>query len=167
MFIPWWVYLWLVLSSVAVIYDTFYIHLRPLSFRYNPYEWTFEPYQLYRYFDTLKDNMQDRFLVIQSWLNVAEVGIIWLAMFASVLPWKKIKFWSAMMLVVVSSFVFWKTVIYLWYDRAFVTVSLDRLYSIGVVFYYFTIGLWVIFPPLTVYAISARIMKVLMREGGK
>ena len=69
MFIPWPVYIWLIFSSACVTYDTLYIQLRPLTFRYNIYEWKFEPYQVYQFFDTLKINMEDQFLVIQSWLN--------------------------------------------------------------------------------------------------
>jgi hypothetical protein len=80
------------------------------------------------------------------------------------LPSKKLKFTSAILLIVLSSFVFWKTVIYLWYDRAFVTVSIHRMYSLGVVFYYFTNGLWIIFPLLTMYAISKRIISNLFKD---
>ena len=71
MYIPWPVYIWLLFSSAAVTYDTLYIQLRPLTFRDHIYEWKFEPYQVYQFFDSLKINMDDRFLVIQSWLNVA------------------------------------------------------------------------------------------------
>ena len=70
MFIPWPVYVWLIFSSAFVLYDFLYIYLRPLSFRFQPYEYTFEPYQIYQYFDTLKMNMNDRYLVIQNWLNL-------------------------------------------------------------------------------------------------
>lgn len=123
MFIPWPIYLWLLFSSTCVAYDFFYIYLRPLSFRYNPYEWTFEPYQVYQFFDTLKINMDNRFLIIQSYLNAVEVLLLLLTGFLSLLPFRRLKFWCAVMLIVLSAFVFWKTVIYLAYDRHFITVS--------------------------------------------
>ncbi len=123
MFIPWPIYLWLLFSSACVAYDFFYIYLRPLSFRYNPYEWTFEPYQVYQFFDTLKINMDNRFLIIQSYLNAVEVLLLLLTGFLSLLPFRRLKFWCAVMLIVLSAFVFWKTVIYLAYDRHFITVS--------------------------------------------
>jgi len=157
MFIPWPVYIWLVLSSACVLYDFLYIYLRPLSFRYQPYEYTFEPYQVYHYFDTLKMDMNDRYLIIHNWLNLIEVTLLITAMLLSWLPFRRLKFATAVIILVVSACVFWKTVIYLWYDRAFVTVSIHRFYSLGVIFYYLTIGLWLIFPPLTIYAISSRI----------
>jgi hypothetical protein len=101
MFIPWAAYLWLIYSSAAVIYDTLYIQLRPLTFRYNIYEWKFEPYQVYAFFDTLKLNTEDQFVVIQSWLNAVEVAVILLVVLASLLPSRRVKYWSAVALVVV------------------------------------------------------------------
>ena len=162
MFIPWPVYIWLILSSACVMYDFLYIYLRPLSFRYNPYEYTFEPYQVYHYFDTLKLNMTDRFLIIQNWLNLIEVGLTWVIMLLSLLPFKRLKITTAIGLIVLSAFTFWKTVIYLWYDRAFITVSIERFYSLGVIFYYLTIGQWVIFPIVTITAITNRITTQLL-----
>jgi hypothetical protein len=164
MFIPWPAYIWLIFSSACVLYDFLYIYLRPLSFRFQPYEFTFEPYQIYQYFDTLKMNMNDRYLIIQNWLNLVEVSLILLTILLSWLPSKKLKFSSSIMLIVLSSFVFWKTVIYLWYDRPFITVSVHRMYSLGVVFYYCTIGLWIIFPLLTIYSISNRITACLSKN---
>ena len=66
------------------------------------------------------------------------------------------------MIVVLQSMVFWKTVIYLWYDRYFITVLVERLYSIAVVFYYFTIGPFLLFPLLTIYYISKRMIKAIV-----
>lgn len=123
MYIPWPTYVWTVLCTVGVIYDTLYIQLRPLSFRYNIYEWKFEPYQVYQFFDTLKINMEDRFVVLQSWLSIAELALLWVAIIVSLLPSKRLKYWAALGVIVASAFTFWKTVIYLWYDRRFVTVS--------------------------------------------
>lgn len=108
--------------------------------------------------------MTDRYLVIQNWLNLAEVCMILFTIILSWLPYKKIKFASAIMIIVLMSFVFWKTVIYLWYDRAFVTVSIHRMYSLGVIFYYCTIGLWIIFPLLSIYSISNRILSYLTKN---
>lgn len=164
MFIPWPCYVWILISTLGVIYDTLYIQLRPLTFRHNIYEWKFEPYQLYQFFDTLKVNMDDQFVVIQSWLNVVEVSLLWLIVLISLVPNKRVKFWAAMMLIAVSACVFWKTVIYLWYDRRFITVSLERLYSIAVAFYYFTIGPWLIFPLLTIFATSRRVIQAALKD---
>ena len=41
MFIPRATYLWLLICTAGIIYDTLYIQLRPLTFRYNIYEWKF------------------------------------------------------------------------------------------------------------------------------
>jgi len=123
MFIPWATYLWLLLCTAGIVYDTLYIQLRPLSFRYNIYEWKFEPYQVYQFFDTLKTNMEDQFVVLQSWLSLVELGIFWLSMLMNLIPSRKVKYWAAVGVIVASAFTFWKTTIYLWYDRRFITVS--------------------------------------------
>ena len=162
MLIPWPVYIWIILSSAAVTYDFIYIQTRPQSFVYDPKDLTFQPYMVYQFFDTLKINMQDQFVVIQSWLNAVEVVLGLLTIVLSLLPFKSLKFACAIMLIVISSFVFWKTVIYLWYDRPFVTDSLKRFYTIAVAFYYLTIGCFIVFPLMTIYSISKRIHKAII-----
>ena len=164
MFIPWPAYIWLIFSSVAVAYDFLYIQLRPLTFVDQIHQWKFEPYQVYQFFDPLKINMEDRFVVIQSWMNAIEVCLILLTIIVSLIPRRKVKFACAVMIIVLQSMVFWKTVIYLWYDRYFITVLVERLYSIAVVFYYFTIGPFIIFPLLTIYYIGKRMLKAIVGE---
>ena len=164
MFVPWAVYVWLLLSSAAVTYDTLYIQLRPETFRYHQYEWKFEPYQVYQFFDTLKINMDDRFLLIQSYLNVAEVALLLLALLLSLLPQRRTKFIAALLILVGQAMVFWKTIMYLCYDRPFVTVSVRKLYSIAVVFYYFTIAPFLICPLLTIRAITKRFTQAILPE---
>jgi hypothetical protein len=164
MLIPWPVYLWLLFSSACILFDFFYIYLRPLSFRYNPYEWTFEPYQLYQFFDTLKINMEDRFLVIQSYLNLVEAALMLLTALVALLPFRRLKYVCGIIMLALVSCVFWKTVIYLVYDRNFITVSVKRFYSIAVVFYYFTIGQWIVFPAWIGFAICRRIVKLASGE---
>jgi hypothetical protein len=161
MLIPWKVYLWLLFSTGCILYDFFYIYLRPLSFRYNPYEWTFEPYQLYQFFDTLKINMQDRYLVIQSYFNLVEAALMLLTALIALLPFRKLKFACGIIMMVLMCFVFWKTVMYLLYDRNFITISTKRLYSVAVAFYYLTIGQWILFPLLTIYAIGGRLIDLV------
>ena len=101
--------------------------------------------------------MEDKYVVLQSWLSLVELALFWVSMLAALLPSKRLKYWAAMGVIVACGFTFWKTIIYLWYDRRFVTISVERLYSIAVVFYYFTIGQWVVWPLVTIWAVSKRI----------
>ncbi len=70
MFISKGVRLWLVLSALIVIFDASYVLLRPHSLKGGKYECFYGPYQKYIQYDTLYGDNQDRFVVIQSWLNL-------------------------------------------------------------------------------------------------
>ena len=70
MYISKGVYLWLIVSSLIVIYDASYVLLRPHSLKGGKYEHIYQPYQLYIKFDTLYGDNQDPFNIIQSWLNL-------------------------------------------------------------------------------------------------
>ena len=56
MYIPKGIYLWLIISSIIVIYDASYILLRPRSLSGGDLELIFSPYQLYIQYDTLYGN---------------------------------------------------------------------------------------------------------------
>lgn len=121
MFIPKPLYIWLVLSSLIVLYDATYVLLRPRTMQGGDLFPYFTGYGLYIQFDTLYAHLTDTFVVIQSWLNLVEITTIMLGVFLSLSSCKIKKLIAALLIVIASAFVFWKTVIYLWYSHDFTT----------------------------------------------
>ena len=119
--IPKWITLWLVVSSFVVLYDASYILLRPATMRGGPLFPFYSPYDLYIKFDTLYGNLTDSFVVIQSWLNLVEISIILFAVYLATSSDKRVK--AAITMIVASAFVFWKTVIYVFYSHDFTTAA--------------------------------------------
>jgi hypothetical protein len=70
MFISKAITIWLVVSSLVVIYDATYVLLRPATMLGGELFRFFSAYDLYIKFDTLYGNLTDSFVVIQSWLNL-------------------------------------------------------------------------------------------------
>jgi hypothetical protein len=85
------------------------------------YYWLFKPYELYYKFDTLYAQNNDRFVVIQSWLNACEFLIAMIATVLCLFGSKMLKDVGSIICLIVSVMVFWKTVIFVWYDDAFLT----------------------------------------------
>ena len=79
----------------------------------------------------------------------------------ALLPWQRTKIIGAMLIMVVSCFVWWKTVMYLLYGLDHITYSLKELYTLALVFYS-PIFLWLTIPLYTVRVIISRISKALL-----
>ena len=155
------VYAWLILSSLIVIYDCSYVLLRPASMRGGSLFEHFSAYETYIKYDTLYGNMNDRLVVIQAWLTLVEVAVALFGMLLSAFGSKSGKFVGAMLVVIISGFTFWKTVIYCWYAYGFMTpesfdFSIDSIYSL-----YFPISLWSIFPVYTMWVVPRNILRAL------
>lgn len=84
MYIPKALYLWLVLSAIIVIYDAAFIILRPATLKGGSLYHIYWPYEAYLEFDTLYANMNDSFVVIQSWLNIVEAVFLMLGVGLSI-----------------------------------------------------------------------------------
>lgn len=121
MFIPRPLYIWLVLSSFVVLYDATYVLLRPQTMKGGDLFPYFTGYALYIQFDTLYAHLTDSFVVIQSWLNLVEITITLGCVLLSFSSCTIKKLIAALVVVIASACVFWKTVIYLWYSHDFTT----------------------------------------------
>jgi len=66
-------------------------------------------------------DLQDSFVVIQSWLNIVEGVFLIIAVLLSLSKCVSVKLWGAIIGVLASTCVFWKTVIFVWYDHAWTT----------------------------------------------
>lgn len=67
--------------------------------------------------------MEDRFLIVQSYLNLVEAALMLLTAVLALLPFRRLKYICGLVMLTLLCFVFWKTVFYLVYDRNFTTVS--------------------------------------------
>lgn len=156
--IPQWITLWLVVSSFVVLYDASYVLLRPASMRGGPLFSFYSPYDLYIKFDTLYGNLTDSFVVIQSWLNLAEISIILFAVYLSKSSDKRIK--AAIIMIVASAFVFWKTVIYVFYSHDFTTEEVRQLTIQALLVFIIPTLFWLVCPVLTIVTLSKRLARL-------
>lgn len=166
-FIPGWLMIWLVASSLIVIYDASYVLQRPASMEGGPLFHIYSPYALYIQFDTLYGNLKDSFVVIQSWLNLVEVTLALSAVLLSFSSCSVKQLISGLIVVVGSAFIFWKTVIYLWYDHQFLTPATNVPTIQALFVFWIPSSLWIIFPLLTVVTVSKNIVKHVNDPSGK
>lgn len=120
-FIPGFLKFWFFVSSLVVFFDASFVIQRPETMKGGELYKYYFPYDNYVVYDTLYSDLKDSFVVIQSWLNVVEGVALLVAFGLSYLQCVKIKLWSALIGVVASTCVFWKTVIFVWYDHDFST----------------------------------------------
>jgi hypothetical protein len=166
-FIPGWLMVWLVASSLIVIYDASYVLLRPASMEGGKLFPYYSAYALYIQYDTLYGNLKDSFVVIQSWLNLVEVALTLTAVTLSFSSCTIKQLVSGLMVIVGSAFIFWKTVIYLSYDHQFLTPPTNAPTIQALLVFWIPSSLWVIFPFLAIITISKNIVKYVKDLTGK
>lgn len=115
--IPKGILIWIFVSNVIVCIDAFFILNRPETLKGGKYFHIFHLYQHYYKFDTLYDLNSDPFVVLQSWLNLTEALVAFLGCFLCLSASATKKALGALVCFTVSVMVFWKTVIFVWYDR--------------------------------------------------
>lgn len=121
MFIPTGIYFWLVIGSIIVYFDAFYVIMRPETLPGGKYHWLFAPYELYVQFDTLYGMNKDSFVMIQSYLNIFESTFCLLGVLISLSSCRVKQAIGAFMCLIASVMVFWKTIIFVWYDKDWLT----------------------------------------------
>lgn len=167
LFIPRWLMVWLVASSLIVIYDASYVLQRPASMEGGALFHIYSPYALYIQFDTLYGNLKDSFVVIQSWLNLVEVTLVLSAVLLSLSSCTVKQLISGLIVVVGNAFIFWKTVIYLWYDHHFLAPAANVPTIQAVFVFWIPSSLWIIFPSLAIITVSKNIVKHVKELSGK
>ena len=118
MYISTGITIWLVLSSIIVIFDAMFVLLRPETLAGGKYYHIYKFYELYLQFDYLYANTSNQFVVIIAWLNLAEVFFTFLGLFLVWFGSQLNKLTGSIVVIIASAFIFWKTVLYMWYDRA-------------------------------------------------
>lgn len=158
---------WLVVSLIIVIIDASYILLRPHTLEGGKY---FQFYSLYRYYipyDSLYGNSTDFFVVIVAWLNLAEVVVTGSGLLLSISNRKSWKLTGAILAILGSAFVFWKTVIYCLYDVQYLNEAARTFQPDAIALYYIPNGFWIVCPIWAIISISARIGKDVLAEKAK
>lgn len=105
---------WLVISSLVVYIDGFFVLNRPETMNGGTYYPFYKPYDLYLQFDQLYAALDNLFVYIIAWLNVIESTLCLLGV---LIYFSSKKMIGALICLVASVMVFWKTVLYMWYDR--------------------------------------------------
>jgi hypothetical protein len=116
------------------------------------------PYDNYIIYDTLYSDLEDQFVVIQSWLNIVEGVFLLIGVLMSFSKSVSVKLWSALILVIASTCVFWKTVIFVWYDHDWATEAAKNFSPGSILCYWFPNSLWLVFPTLAMILIPKRIV---------
>lgn len=119
--IPGFLKIWFVFSALIVFFDASFILQRPETQKGGSLYKFYHPYDNYVIYDTLYGDLDDSFVVIQSWLNIVEGVFLLIAVFMSLSSKISTQLWSAIIAILTSTCVFWKTVIFVWYDHDFST----------------------------------------------
>lgn len=170
MFVPRLILAWIFLSNLIVIFDAFFVLNRPETLKGGKYYPVFKPYENYYKFDTLYAMNDDSFVVIQSWLNIAEAFISFPAVYFSLSSCPGKKLVGAFICLIVSTMVFWKTVIFVWYDHDWLTNEAKSFSPESILCYYFPSSLWIVLPFVSMVLISKGIWRnymSLLREKAK
>ena len=150
---------WLLISSLIVIFDASYVLLRPESMRGGSLFQYFSPYELYCKFDTLYCHDSDRFVVIQSWLNLMEITMAFISLAMYAFGKQSTQLLGSILAVIVSAFTFWKTVIYIWYADAYLTHDAHTFTTESIYVFYFPTAFWIVFPLYVLWVVPRRIVK--------
>lgn len=114
-FVPRWFAVWMLISYLIMIWDAAYVLYRPATMKGGALFNYFSPYELYIKYDTLYGNLNDKFVVAQSQLNLVEVVIALVSLAAAHFGAQRTRLAGSVMCLVVTCFTFWKTVLYVVY----------------------------------------------------
>jgi len=95
---------------------------------------------------------------------LAEAALLLLSATLGFFSSPSLKIKGALLAIVVSAFVFWKTVIYVWYDYTFLTVPALNFSPESIVFYYFPNSFWLVCPIWVILGVSGRLGAALTKE---
>ncbi|KAL4449560.1 hypothetical protein ABPG74_007383 [Tetrahymena malaccensis] len=161
-FVPLFVKIWLILSTLICTWDASFVLLRPRTLPGGDLHAFWKPYATYIQIDKLYGDMQDQFVVEQSVLNIYEcvINIISLCLIFSNSQKKKLG--GTFMAILANAFTFWKTVLYFQYG--FPHSLPIKNYFEYIFLYVVPSSFWVIVPLLSCIAISKRISAQLLSQ---
>lgn len=163
-FIPSFLKFWFIVSALIVFFDASFVLQRPSTLKGGDLYQYYFPYDNYIIYDTLYSDLKDSFVVIQSWLNIVEGVFLIVTVLISLSKCIKLRLWAAAIGVLASTCVFWKTVIFVWYDHAWATEAAKNFTPGSILCYWFPNSLWLVFPLLAMILIPKRIISYAASE---
>lgn len=164
MLAPKWILAWLLISAVICCFDALFVLNRPESLNGGSLFWIFWPYENYYRFDTLYAMNTDTFVVIQSWLNIIESSLAVVAVILSISKCNIKKVTGAVLIIVIESFIFWKTVIFVWYDHDFLTDQAKSFVPMSILCYYLPSSVWLILPVVSLVMMGKSLVKAICKN---
>lgn len=160
---PAWVWVWLLVSSLIVMFDSAFVVLRPRSFPEGDLGWVWGgpggPYDTYTRIDHRYRDLADGLGIVQAWLNFPEVLVAAAAFAARRRP-------SGWLLLLAGSLMtLWKTCVYLGADAVLGFASMSEVSSFDFwALYLAPASFWLVVP----YLVVRRAWRVLVAalEGG-
>lgn len=154
---------WLVLSSIIVIFDALYILNRPHTLPGGKYGHIYGPYEIYTRYDALYGPaVKDYFADIIAWLNLAEVAVTFLGLLLYFCS-PKLKMVGSLLAILASAFVLWKTVLYIWYDWQYMSEAAREFHPDGIAFYWLPNSFWIVCPLWSILSIGRQIGKAVLK----
>lgn len=108
--------LWMLISAIIVCIDAFFVINRPETLKGGKYYQYFSLYELYTKYDTLYQMNDDKFVLIQSYLNICEAILTIFGLMVAFSSCKIKKLIGGLVCLVINTMILWKTVIFIWYD---------------------------------------------------
>ena len=137
MFVPKGILFWVFISNIIVCFDAFFVLNRQETHAGGKYYDIFKPYEHYYKFDKLYDVNDDPFVNIVAWLNLVEAIFSFIGVFLCLGSCKGKKLAGALVCLITSIMVFWKTVIFMWYDYDWLTQDAKDFTPYSILCYYF------------------------------
>ena len=152
---PWWIKLWLFVSSLVVLWDASFVLLRPRSMEGGDLFWIWTPYKTYCSIDKLYCDLQDNWVVAQSYANLVESALNFFALF--------LYFTGSVRLASVIAnnsclMTFWKTILYFTVEAhsGFIHTIHNEFFDV-LTMYYIPSGFWVFVPLFIVIYFGRRL----------
>lgn len=109
----------------------------------------------------------DKFVIIQSWLNICEAVISFIAIFLSFSTCRIKRSIAAVLCFTVSAFVFWKTIIFVWYDHYWLSPEALTYSQESLLCYYLPSSLWIFLPLISMFYIGRNFVRSLSHKGSE
>jgi hypothetical protein len=158
---PRWATAWAVIGSIVCIWDATYVLTRPRSMAKGDLFHMYTPYAKYITLDPLYGNLKNAFVVAQSWMNLVEVALAFIAIFLYHVAGRRN---GGCLLLLIASVMTWsKTVLYFVHDN-FERPLHPQKSSIDIptweyVFLFIVPSLvWVVFPFACMWSIARQIL---------
>ena len=154
--LPGWLVVWLLIASPVVIIDGLFVVLRPRTMPGGDLNWLYQPYNLYIEVDKRYGDLNDPFVLAQSYLNFVEVAM---SLAAVMMHFSKDERCQPLAFVTLA-FTLWKTVIYMLQYAEFCGGGAYHMHNDAfhmVVCFLIPNTLWIVMPSLGLVALWNRL----------